>query len=182
VPDGQLAPLLPGWLVAYRDPQGRLRGGCDERESGTVQECQWNEQGWMVHLTDGQRLPLSTIRSVGRTDDVGKIVAAWTVRGHGFNGEGSNSRGGAPLAIATPVPDILENKADIVAALVPGDWLTAWREVAELTSGLTADDPRLPLVMAELLAWDDAGQRGDWAAFRQTAARVRIAVTRGGQS
>jgi hypothetical protein len=78
------------------------------------------------------------------------------------------------------LPIIRENKADIVAALVQGDWLTAWREVAELTSGLTADDPRFPKVMVELLAWDEALQRGNWVAFRQTAARVRSAVTQGG--
>lgn len=56
------------------------------------------------------------------------------------------------------------------------DWLTAWREVAALTSGLTADDPRLPVVMAALNLWDDALQRGNWVAFRQTAARVRSAM------
>jgi len=86
-------PLQPGWLVSYRDGRGVLCGGCDDRQHGTVQESVWGGSGWTVHLTDGQRLPLSIIRSVGRTDDVGKIVAAWTVREHGFDGEGSKSRG-----------------------------------------------------------------------------------------
>ncbi len=84
-------PLQPGWLVAYQNRAGVLCGGCDDRQHGTVQECRWTGNGWTVELTDGQRLPLSIIRSVGRTDDVGKIVAAWTVREHGFDGEGPRS-------------------------------------------------------------------------------------------
>jgi hypothetical protein len=76
---GQTAPLHPGWLVVYRDRRGTVCGGCDDRLHGTVQACRWDENGWTVSLTDGQRLPLSSIRSVGQTDDAGQIVAAWTV-------------------------------------------------------------------------------------------------------
>jgi len=82
-------PLQSGWLVAYRDRQGALRGGCDDRQHGTVEACQWDGNGWTLWLTDGQRMPLSMIRSVGQTDDTGQIVAAWTVREHGYDGEGS---------------------------------------------------------------------------------------------
>ena len=57
------------------------------------------------------------------------------------------------------------------------DWSPTWKELAELTSNLTPDDPRLPL----LHACDDAYLNGDWRAFRNAAARVRSAVTRGGQ-
>src|SRR6185295_15603371 len=81
-------PLQPGWLVAYRDRQGVLCGGCDDRQHGTVQACQWDGNGWTLWLTDGKRMPLSFIRSVGQTDDTGQIVAAWTVREHGYGGEG----------------------------------------------------------------------------------------------
>jgi hypothetical protein len=77
------------------------------------------------------------------------------------------------------LPIIRENKPGIVAALAQDDWLAAWREVAELTSGLTADDPRLSVVMDEILAWDDAVERGNWVAFRQAAARVRRAMEGG---
>lgn len=86
------SPLQPGWLVAYRDRDGRLRGGCDEREAGTVKECRWEGKEWTVSLTDGQRLPMSIIRSVGQTDSDGKLIAAWTVREHGYDGEGPLSR------------------------------------------------------------------------------------------
>jgi hypothetical protein len=83
------APLLPGWLITWRDRDGRLRGGCDDREAGTVKECRWNQHGWTVSLMDGQRLPLSGIRSVGKTDHRGCVVAAWTVREHGADGNGA---------------------------------------------------------------------------------------------
>lgn len=99
---------------------------------------------------DGVRLALSASGGIKASGDQG-VVKRW-------------------------IPIIRENKADIVAALVQGDWLAAWREVAELTSGLTADDPRLPIVMDALLAWDDTVQRGNWVAFRQAAARVRSAM------
>lgn len=84
-----LPPLPPGWLVAYRNRRGTLCGGCVDREHGTVQECRWEGNGWAVHLTDGQRVPLSLIRAVWQTDDAGQLVAAWTVREHGYDGDGS---------------------------------------------------------------------------------------------
>lgn len=79
-------PLLPGWLVAYRNRQGGLCGGCDDRQHGTVQECRWSGTAWTVHLTDGQQLLLVNIRSVGKTNGEGKLVAAWTVRECGYDG------------------------------------------------------------------------------------------------
>jgi hypothetical protein len=87
-------PLTAGWLVAYRDQQGVLCGGCDDRQRGTVRECQWRMGIWTVRLTDGQQLPLTRIRSVGQTNGEGKIVAAWTVREHGYDGKGKPSTSG----------------------------------------------------------------------------------------
>jgi hypothetical protein len=79
-------PLLPGWLVAYRDRPGVLCGGCDDRDHGTVQACRRDGTGWTVLLTDGQRLALSLVRSVGQTNEEGRLLAAWTVKDHGFDG------------------------------------------------------------------------------------------------
>ena len=45
----------------------------------------------MLALTDGQRLPLRAITSVGKTDPSGHVVAAWDVRGSGLNGEGQRA-------------------------------------------------------------------------------------------
>ena len=59
------------------------------------------------------------------------------------------------------------------------DWSPTWRELAELTSNLTADNPRLPVVMATLNACDDSYLSGDWVAFCHAAARVRRAVSGG---
>ena len=81
--DGPQAPLRPGWLVSYRNQRGMLCGGCDDRQHGTVGECCWTARGWAVHLTDGHQLPLTTIRGVTKPDGT-----AWTVREHGYDGEG----------------------------------------------------------------------------------------------
>jgi hypothetical protein len=84
--DGPMPPLQPGWLVVYRERTGVLCGGCEDRAHGTVQSCTWDGAAWTVILTDWQRLPLTAIRSVGRTNAVGDVVAAWTVREHGYDG------------------------------------------------------------------------------------------------
>ncbi len=55
-------------------------------------------------------------------------------------------------------------------------WLSAWREVARLTDGITQDDPRFQLVMAALKPCDAAFERDDWEAFREAAAQIRLAV------
>lgn len=78
--------LHPGWLVVYRNRAGVLCGGGDDRPHGTVEDCQWSGVAWTVHLTDGHRLPLASIRSVGKTDGEGTLLAAWTVREHGYDG------------------------------------------------------------------------------------------------
>ena len=85
---GPQAPIQPGWLIAYRHQDGRLCGGCDERQHGTVHHCQWDGSAWTVTLTDRQTLPLRAILSIGKTDGDGRVVAAWTVRPHGYDGEG----------------------------------------------------------------------------------------------
>lgn len=87
-----LAPILPGWLVTYRNRQGHLCGGAEDREHGTVRECRWDAAHWMLCLTDGQQMPLSFIRAVGQTDVNGRICTAWTVREHGYDGNGPVSR------------------------------------------------------------------------------------------
>lgn len=86
-----IAPLQPGWIVAYRDESGKLCGGCEDKGHGTVQECRWDTGRWSVWLTDGQRVPLYSIRSVGKTNLSGRICAAWTVREHAVDGNGKPS-------------------------------------------------------------------------------------------
>ncbi len=85
----RIPPLESGWFVVYRDRTDKLRGGADEREHGTVKECQWHGSGWRLVLTDGAHLSLSSIRAVGQTNEKGRLLAAWTVREHGLDGLGN---------------------------------------------------------------------------------------------
>ena len=90
--------------------------------------------------------------------------------------------GDVSLLPGQPV-DFPEAEALKLLARAPGkvreaitDWLAAWRELAALTSGLTVDDPRLPVVMDALNECDNGYLSGNWVAFRQAAARVRSAM------
>ena len=87
-PREPLSPLQAGWQVVYMDHQWKLAGGCDDPDHGTVQACHWVAGAWTVTLTDGQTIPLSKVRSVGAVDEKGRLYGAWTVRGHGYDGEG----------------------------------------------------------------------------------------------
>jgi len=81
-----------------------------------------------------------------------------------------------PLSMPPPQAQRFLAKAQGKVREVKRDWSPSWRELAVLSSGLTADDPRLPLVMAALNACDDAYLNGDFMAFCQAAERVRSAV------
>ena len=82
--EGLVLPIQPGWLVAYRGPDGKLRGGCDDREHGTVETGERREAAWTFTLTDGTVLPAKAIVSVAKVATDGQVVAAWTVRDHGL--------------------------------------------------------------------------------------------------
>lgn len=81
-----LAPILPGWVVTYQDRGGKFCGGSEDKVHGTVKACHWEGGRWTVCLTDGQHVPLSNIRAVGKTDEGGRVLSAWTVREHGYDG------------------------------------------------------------------------------------------------
>ena len=51
-------------------------------------------------------------------------------------------------------------------------WLTAWRELATLTAGLTAEDPRLQTVLTALNVCDMAFEADDWTAFEKARKEV----------
>lgn len=57
-------------------------------------------------------------------------------------------------------------------------WLTAWRELALVTYGITDTDPRLPIVLAGLECCDAAFARDDWAEFQVAAQEVKKTVAR----
>lgn len=58
-------------------------------------------------------------------------------------------------------------------------WLATWRELAAITDGITADDPRFQPVMAALEQCDTAYLAGDWPAFQRAALQVREVVQDG---
>lgn len=87
-----LPPLVSGWIVTYLDQQGALVGGWDERASSTVTQCDWNGKAWVVRLSGGVTIPLMAVRGVGKTNAEGRLVAAWTVRAHGYDGTTKMSR------------------------------------------------------------------------------------------
>ena len=172
-------PLRPGWRIVYRDHQWRLAGGSDDPDHGTVDVC-WREGGvWKVRLTDGQQIPWNRIRSVPAIDATGRCAGAWTVREHGYDGQGARAPG-----LATDVPDAppaapAPQRVVMTLGTVPDtatNWLTAWRELAALTDGITPEDPRFAGVMAALHQCDAAYRDGNGAAFRQAATRARSVV------
>ena len=55
-------------------------------------------------------------------------------------------------------------------------WLSAWREVARLTTGITQEDRRFQLVMTALKPCDAAFERGNWPAFQRALAQVRLVI------
>jgi hypothetical protein len=92
---GPASPLPTYCFVTYTDCHGRLCGGGDERATSTVKGCHGTGQGCEVELSDGRRIPLRSIRAVCQTNEDGRLVAAWTVREHGYDcrTEGRPSRG-----------------------------------------------------------------------------------------
>ena len=88
-PEEPTPPILPGWQIVYMDHVWKLAGGSDDPDHGTVDVCRWEGGAWTVHLTDGQQIPLSRIRSVGAVDWKGRCYGAWTVREHGYDGQGA---------------------------------------------------------------------------------------------
>ena len=82
------APILSGWLVTYRDKTGKLCGGAEDRDHGTVQACRWEGGQWTLYLKDSQRLSLWQVVGVAKTEATGQVIAAWTVREHGSDGNG----------------------------------------------------------------------------------------------
>ncbi len=56
------------------------------------------------------------------------------------------------------------------------DWQKAWKNLAALTDGILPDDPHRSLVLTLVHACDESFKRGDWPAFQQAVAQVRLAV------
>jgi hypothetical protein len=66
----------------------------------------------------------------------------------------------------------------LVYPCCPTDWLTEWRKLAKITSGILREDPRFPFIMRALALCDEAFQDGDWSRFRTAAKQVRELLNR----
>lgn len=77
----------------------------------------------------------------------------------------------APDAIASALIEQAKGKVRAVP-----NWLAEWRAVCHLTHEVTADDPRIPSILAAIKLCDIAFEVGDWPAFEQAREAVRHAV------
>ena len=85
-PSPPAPPLQPGWVVAYTDRQGRLCGGWDERATSTVKCCHGTGQALRSGAKRWPKDSPAVHPAVGQTNEEGRLLAAWTVREHGFDG------------------------------------------------------------------------------------------------
>lgn len=73
-------------FVTYLDSTGRLCGGWDERSACMVRQCHGLGSACQVELSSGVMISLRAVRAVGQLNDEGRLLAAWTVREHGYDG------------------------------------------------------------------------------------------------
>lgn len=146
--------LQVGWTVVYRDANDRL-------QDGRIIEILDPSANGRVNLDSGVTLPIAKITAVKAVDQAGHCLAAWTVNPHGYDGTRS---------------------ANLPALTGPDRWLKRFRRLAELTAGITSDDPRFPSIMQLLNQCDEACVRGQDESFiqcaRQVAALVNAPVSR----
>lgn len=83
-----------------------------------------------------------------------------------------------PDAEATRLLERAAGKVRSVGHVQP-NWLVAWRDIAKLSSGLEATDPRLPGVMMALEACDEQFMAGDFSGFLQAKDGVIRAMGKG---
>jgi len=140
--------LQVGWSVVYRDAKDRL-------QDGRIIEILDPSVNGRVNLDSGVTIPIVKITAVKAVDQAGRCLAAWTVNPHGYDGTRS-----ATLPVLTG----------------PDRWLKRFRRLAELTAGITGDDPRFPSIMQLLSQCEEAYVHGQDDAFIQCARQVSVLV------
>ncbi|MGE3902347.1 MAG: hypothetical protein AB7G48_11060 [Nitrospiraceae bacterium] len=136
--------LQVGWTVVYRDANDRL-------QDGRIIEILDPSANGRVNLDSGVTLPIAKITAVKAVDQAGHCLAAWTVNPHGYDGTRS---------------------ATVPVLTGPDRWLKRFRRLAELTAGITSNDPRFPSIMQLLNQCDKAYVRGQDESFIQCARQV----------
>jgi hypothetical protein len=134
--------------VTYRDANDRL-------QDGQIVELLDPSATGRVTLDSGVTLPIAKITAVKAVNAAGHCVAAWTVNPHGYDGTRS---------------------ATVPVLTGPDRWLKRFRRLAELTAGITSNDPRFPSIMQLLNQCDEAYVHGQDDAFIQSARQVAALV------
>ena len=86
-----------------------------------------------------------------------------------------------PLKTDTHVPDqlisvSLERGAKV--RTVQPQWVVAWRHLAQLTDGITKDDPRFLSVCVALEKCDRAFEQDNWTVFQQSVDSLKAIMSR----
>ena len=86
-----------------------------------------------------------------------------------------------PLKTDTHVPDqlisvSLERGAKV--RTVQPQWVVAWRNLAQLTDGITKDDPRFLSVCDALEKCDRAFEQDNWTVFQQSVDSLKAIMSR----
>jgi len=78
------------------------------------------------------------------------------------------------------VQSMLHEGSSVIADKAPGpqratseQWLSAWRELAQSTDGITKDDPRFLAVCVAREGCDRAFEQDDWSAFQLAIYQLR---------
>ena len=85
---------------------------------------------------------------------------------------------GQPVSIPTDRGLKILKKCGPNVRHVQPDWLGAWRHLAQLTDGITKDDPRFFSVCDALEGCDRAWEQDDWPTFQQSVDRIKAIVSR----
>lgn len=167
-------PLQPGWRVCYYDKNRRL-------VTRFIQNTTLVSGEWIVTLETGEKLAASKIVSVTKFEN-GEWKGSWLVKKHGLDGtlndpaskiqdprnhthNTQNPEGGGSCEYSEhekPTPEI---------------WEAAWQGLAELTNGLTKEDPGFPMVIDRLEECDSAFSANDWPAFQQSADEIKAIMS-----
>lgn len=85
-------------------------------------------------------------------------------------------RPGIPIELPYPYGQKLLTKAPGKVVAFKPDWLGAWRQLSELTYGITKEDSRFKSVLVGLDRCDEAFRQDDWLRFTRVAEEVRQVV------
>jgi len=85
---------------------------------------------------------------------------------------------GQPVDVSVERGTKILKKCGAKVRTVQPDWSEVWRNLAQLTNGITKDDPRFLSVCVALEDCDRAWEQDDWPTFQQSVDRIKAIVSR----